>query len=207
MQSLNPPGGVTPGLSPGSKNHCARRCLQRAFISLFCFVGLSSTALAQESGFDWDSLFEPEPAHFDSKWYLGASAKLDSWGIGAQPQEHHDQMLGLRAFHRMQKTWATGASLYFATTDNSFEFNLDGSLILPLRVFQPYLGAELSYLTRSNGGFALALKPGALIELQELPIQLNFFGLARYDIFNAVFGNQALNQLLLGAGFDVLFRI
>ena len=91
--------------------------------------------------------------------------------------------------------------------DNSFEFNLDASLILPLRVFQPYLGAELSYLTRSNGGFAVALKPGALVELQEVPIQLNFFGLARYDVFNALFGTQALNQLLLGAGLDVMFRI
>ena len=142
-----------------------------------------------------------------SQWYLGPAFKLDGWAIGPHPLETHDQLLGAQLFHRMEPFFGTGASLYFAPRDSVFEFNLDARWIWPLPAFEPYAGLQLSYLTRNDGGISLSFKPGLLAQVPGLPLQLDIFGLARYDVFQALFGSQEPNQLMLGAGAVVQYKL
>jgi len=159
---------------------------------------LSLPAAAQES-----SPAEPASPGFESKWYLGGTYRLD--GLGAAG---NDQIFGLQMNHRMEPTFGTGASVLFIPKDSSFDINLDARWIWPLPVFEPYIGAQMGYLTRSTGGFSLALRSGVMVELQDLPLQLEFYGLVRYDVFAALWGgNIGQEPLSIGLGTSILYRL
>jgi hypothetical protein len=150
---------------------------------------------------------DPAEAGYQAQWLIGPAYKLDGWAFGYHPLESHDQLVGFQLFHRMESFFGTGASLFFAPGDSAFEVDLDARWIWSLPWFEPYAGIQLTYLTRSNGGIALSLRPGLLAQLPGLPLQLDVYGLASYDVVNALFGTQNPNQLLLGAGAVLQYRL
>lgn len=173
-----------------------------------CFLGLALLALSSFPALAQEEVVPGDPSYgYYSNWLIGPAFKLDGWAIGPHPLETHDQLIGLQVFHRMMPTFGTGASLFFAPGDSEFEFNLDGRWIWPLPAVEPYAGAQLSYLTRNNGGISISFKPGLLAQVPGLPLQLDLFALARYDFIQALFGSQNPNQLMLGAGAVLQYQL
>ena len=141
-------------------------------------------------------------------FYIGPAFKLDGWVIGPHPLESHDRLMGLQVFYRMEAFFGTGASLFFSPQDSNFEFDLDARWIWPLLpAVEPYAGVQLGYLTRSTGGLSISLRPGLLAQVPGLPLQLDLYALARYDVVEALFGSQNPNQLMLGLGTALEFRL
>lgn len=149
-----------------------------------------------------------ETPEFTPHWYLGPAFKLDGWDFGVNLRESHDKLGGLQVFYRMEPGFGTGASLFFSPQDSNFEFSLDARWILSwFSAFEPYAGIQLAYLTRSAGGLSICFRPGLLSEIPGLPLQLDIYGLARYDVREALFGTHDLNQFMLGAGAALQFRL
>lgn len=176
--------------------------MRTLFLALTLIALLSLPVLAQEEVVPGDPSFG-----YYSQWYIGPAYKLDGWAFGVHPLETHDQLVGLQVFHRMEPYFGTSASLFYSHIDSDFEIDLDARWIWPLPWFEPYAGLQLSYLTRSVGGVGLSLKPGLLAQIPGLPLQLDIYGLASYDVFQALFGSQNPNQLLLGIGAVLQYRL
>ncbi len=176
--------------------------MRKLFLGLTLLMVFYLPAQAQEEVVPGD-----ESYGYYSHWYLGPAYKLDGWAIGPHPLETHDRLVGIQAFHRMMPYFGTAASLYFSTVDSDFEIDLDARWIWPIPWAEPYAGLQLSYLTRSVGGVGLSFKPGLLAQIPGLPLQLDIYGLASYDVFQALFGSQNPNQLLLGIGAVLQYRI
>ncbi|PIQ27791.1 hypothetical protein COW36_07730 [bacterium (Candidatus Blackallbacteria) CG17_big_fil_post_rev_8_21_14_2_50_48_46] len=144
-----------------------------------------------------------------SQWYWGPVFSHDGLGYDRllnQPLAG-ENWWGLSVLHRMDPWFGTGGSLLFAQADNSVALQLDARWYWPLPLVEPYLGAQFSYLTRQNGGFSLALRPG--VQLQFLPqLYADVFGLLRYDVFSALFNSENRgDQLYFGLGFALLYRL
>lgn len=163
----------------------------------FCILPAQAPAQAQE-----------DTPGFTPAWYLGPAFKLDGWDFGINLRESHDKLGGLQAFYRMEPNFGTGASLMFSPQDSNFDFSLDARWILPLlSVFEPYAGVQLGYITRSTGGLSICFRPGMLAAIPGLPFQLDLYGLARYDVKEALFGNHDLNQFMLGIGAALQYKL
>lgn len=146
--------------------------------------------------------FEAAEPAFESQWYLGGTYRLDNIG------HRIEQGVGMQLFHRMEPSFGTGGGILFLPTDSSFEVNLDARWIWPLPVIEPYLGAQIGYLTRSTGGVSLALRPGIMLEVPRLPLMFELYSLARYDLFGVVFGGEAVQSpFLLGFGLALSYRL
>jgi hypothetical protein len=176
--------------------------LKPLLFALTLLTGLCNPVWGQSSMGEDSLVFEPMEPPFASQWYLGGTYRLD--GIGSSP----DNSFGLQLFHRMEKTFGTGGSVLFLPEDSSFDINLDARWIWPLPIAEPYLGAQLGYLTRSTGGVSLALRPGVMFEAPRIPLMFEVYGLVRYDVFGAVFGGDAVqNPLTIGLGASVSYRL
>lgn len=166
-------------------------------------------ALAQESAPPADPPVAAEPPLYVSQWYLGPVFKRD--GIGYDSVKNQalagENWIGLQAMHRQESWFGSGGHLLFSMQDSAMELGLDARLFWPLPLIEPYLGAELNYLTRHFGGFSIALRPGA--QLHFLPtLSLDAFAQLRYDLFNLTFGNGSRgDQLLWGLGLAVLYKL
>ena len=145
-----------------------------------------------------------------SKWYFGPVFQQDEIYINTDKNERTSGITyyGLRFFHRMDTSFATGANILFDPKYSSFSISLDSRWIWDLSVVEPYLGIELAYLTRSSGGLNLAPKLGIQVELKELPVLIDFYFLTRYDITKVIFDNtQSINPLQFGIGTTIQYRI
>jgi hypothetical protein len=175
-----------------------------AIVLCFC---LQCSAWAQESAPDKNVSVEP-PA-FVSQWFVGPQFKREALGFDSVLQQTlpGESWLGLAVFHRQDPWFGTGGALLFSQQDSAMEIEIDARWFLPLPLIEPYLGAQLNYLTREFGGFSIALRPGA--QLQLLPqLYLDVFGQLRYDLFNFLFGaGKRGDQLLFGLGIAVLYKL
>jgi len=145
-----------------------------------------------------------------SKWYFGPVVRLDELKIDNSEDETASGLnyYGLRLFHRMSDHFATGANILFSPEHSSFSIDLDSRWIWSLPIFEPYIGVELAYLTRSSGGLNLAPKLGVLIELEELPILFDLHLLGRYDVTAVIFENaQSHSSLNFGVGASIQYRL
>lgn len=148
----------------------------------------------------------PTPARSES-WQMGLFYKQEGLGYDSANARAlgGEGWVGVQMLHRLEPYFGTGAALLFSQRDSALEFNLDARWYWPLGVVEPYLGAQLNYLTRDNGGVALALRPGLQLELMPR-LQLEAAALLRYDLFGSVFqGNNA--PLLGGFSLGVLYQI
>jgi hypothetical protein len=139
------------------------------------------------------------------RWQLGLLYKQDGLGYAGAKALTGEGWVGVQMLHRLEAYFGTGAALLFSQRDSALEFNLDARWYWPLGVVEPYLGAQLNYLTRDNGGVALALRPG--VQLSLMPrLQLEAAALLRYDLFGSVFQNNS-TPLLSGFSLGVLYQI
>lgn len=143
-------------------------------------------------------------------WLVGITGQFD--GISYQPsnQQFSDSsefFIGPQVFVRHDPWFGTGGHLLFSQKDNALEVGLDARYFFPLPLVEPYMGANLSFLTRDAGGFSLALRPGVFV--QAIPhFTLDFFLLGRYDLFYQAFGTPVDGKDLIhvGLGASVLYR-
>lgn len=181
-------------------------CLGLALSGSLCLPGAS---WAQESAPPAEVPATTEPPLYVSQWYLGPVFKRDSIGYDSVKNQAlaGENWLGLQVLHRQETWFGSGGHLLFATQDSAMEFGLDARLFLPLPLIEPYLGAELNYMTRHGGGFSIALRPGA--QLHFLPmLSVDAFAQLRYDLFNQAFGSGSRgDQLLWGLGLAVLYKL
>ena len=138
------------------------------FLLFFCTV--NAPAVAQ------DAPFEPS-------FSFGLAGQLENlqWPSVANPEDP-SIFGGIQTLYRMTPQFATGGSLLFEPSRSEVIVQLNTRWIWPLYVAEPYLGAQLDYLSRTDGGFSLALRPGVLIPLVFLPASLDLYSLARYDV-------------------------
>jgi len=166
-------------------------------------------AQAQTSVFPVEAFVVTEFPLYVSQWYIGPVFKRD--GIGYDSVKNQvlagENWLGLQTLHRQETWFGSGGHLLFSLQDSAIELGIDARLFLPLPLIEPYLGAELNYMTRHFGGFSIALRPGA--QLHFLPmLSLDAFAQLRYDLFNLTFGNGSRgDQLLWGLGLAVLYKL
>lgn len=173
-------------------------------LSSWIIWGWSLPAQSQES--------QTEDLNQDiSKWYLGPVFRLDELQSGTETDNSGSSgtmYYGLRFFHRMDDSFATGANILFSPEYSSFAINLDARWIWNLPLIEPYAGLELAYLTRSSGGLTLAPKLGFQFEWHEAPILLDVYLLTRYDLTAAIFDNaQSQNPFNFGFGTSIQYRL
>ena len=140
-------------------------------------------------------------------WQMGLLYKQDGLGYNAASAKAlgGERWFGLQMLHRLEPYLGTGAALLFSQHDSALEFNLDARWYWPLGRVEPYLGAQLNYLTRDNGGVALVLRPG--VQLQLMPrLQLEAAALLRYDLFGSIFQSNSA-PMLSGLSLGVLYQI
>lgn len=168
------------------------------------FLGLWHPVHAQESPLNISS-----PAPSGSEWWFGPAARQDGLGYDSLRRQvlSGESLLGLQVQHRMDPWFSSGGSLLFSQQDSAILLNLDVRWYWPLSLAEPYLGLELSYLTRDNGGLATALRSG--FQIQFAPqFQMDTFGLLRYDLFKALFVSSPNDVLLYGGiGLALLWQI
>lgn len=124
-----------------------------------------------------------EESPFEPSFGFGLATQLESlqWPSVVNP-ESPSIFGGIQTLYRMTPQFATGGSLLFEPNRSEVIVQLNTRWIWPLYVAEPYLGAQLDYLSRTDGGFSLALRPGVLIPLGFLPSSLDVYSLVRYDV-------------------------
>ena len=140
-------------------------------------------------------------------WQLGLLYKQDGLSYDGTRGKAlgGEGWFGVHMLHRLEPNFGTGAALLFSQRDSALEFNLDARWYWPFGLVEPYLGAQLNYLTRDNGGVSLALRPG--IQMQLMPrIQLEAAALLRHDLFGSVFQDNSA-PLLSGLSVGVLYQL
>lgn len=179
--------------------------LRRGLLVLILLV-LYSPVQAQENPTAEAASAQSSPR---DEWFWGTVFRRD--GLGYDPTLRQalggENLLGLQMQHRMDPWFSSGASLLFSQEDNALVLSLDGRWYWPLSLAEPYLGLELNYLTRNNGGVSATLRPG--VQLRLLPqFQLDGFGLLRYDLFDVLFATSNSDvSLYMGLGLALLWRI
>lgn len=181
-----------------------RYFLSSLLVMLCLIPGLTPTAWAQNTA-------KEEPPPDPSKWYWGLTLRQD--GILGSVEGENSAALGefqagAQIFHRMDDYFGTGASILFLPSDSNFAINLDARWIWPLPLVEPYIGIQGEYLTRKEGGLALAPRLGLQIETEQIPVQIDLYFLGRYDISAVVFnGLRSATPFSLGLGISFLYRI
>ena len=144
---------------------------------------------------------------FESRWYIGPTYQMDNITLPTDSTVASDQLMGLTGFHRMNPYFGTGASLFFTPQDSSIALQLNSRWIWPLPIVEPYVGANLHYLSRDGGGLSIVFQPGLQIQALPFPLLFDIYALARYDIVSAVFNNQYQQAARFGLGASVLFQL
>lgn len=170
----------------------------RYVVALFCLlmVGFTgSEAHAQESPF--------EPS-----FSFGLAGQLESlqWPSVSNP-EVPALFGGIQTLYRMTPHFASGGSLLFEPNRSEVIVQLNTRWIFPLYIADPYLGAQLEYFSRTDGGFSLALRSGVLVPLAFLPASLDLYTLGRYDVAGVLLnGRDPLGAAHFALGAALLFH-
>lgn len=114
---------------------------------------------------------------------------------------------GIQTLYRMTPQFATGGSLLFEPNRSEVIVQLNTRWLWPLYIAEPYLGSQLEYFSRTDGGFSLALRPGVLIPLPFLPASVDLYTLARYDVVGVLLnGQDPLGAAHFALGTALLFH-
>lgn len=151
----------------------------------------------------------PAPLPEIRHWSVSLSGKWDNLNpIAGNPKEVPvDFLLGLEFLNRMSRDMAAGGSVYlYSSVDNALELSGNFRYYWPVAdILDPYVGVQLNYLTRDNGGFSIVLRPGLEIPVGE-HLRLEGFGQIRYDIWHGLnAGDFAKDTLSVGVGLNTQF--
>ncbi len=181
--------------------------MKRAFIGaglwLFLMLPMLSVGFqAQAQTQDAEEVFRPV-------WSLGLTGQLETlqWP-GVNNPETPLLFTGVQTVYRMSPTFASGGTLLFESNRSEVILQANTRWYWPLYVAEPYLGTQLEYFTRTDGGVSIALRPGVQIPLPFLNMDLDFYALGRYDVVGLVLrGRDPLAAAHFSLGASVMFRL
>ena len=146
-------------------------------------------------------------------WLIGPLYSFD--GINYDFQKNRfsgspEMYLGMQGFYKHDRWYGTGGHFAFSQTDNTLEMGLNARYFYTLPLVEPYFGGNLNYSTRDKGGFSLALRPGAHIQIFPHTI-LDVYALGRYDLFDHIFGVSSQEEtdktrFYAGFGLSVMYQ-
>jgi hypothetical protein len=183
---------------PNKRSGSSWLSLTRCFVALLCVLIVGFTA----------SKARAEESPFEPSFSFGLAGQLESlqWPSVSNP-ESPTIFGGIQTLYRMTPHFASGGSLLFEPTRSEIIVQLNTRWIWPLYVAEPYLGAQLEYLSRTDGGFSLAFRPGVLVPLPFLPASLDFYTLGRYDVVGILLnGRDPLGAAHFALGAALLFQ-
>lgn len=150
----------------------------------------------------------PEPEAFEPSFSVGLAGQWESLQLGVDNPEVSTIFGGIQTLYRMTPHFASGGSVLFEPNRSEVIVQLNTRWLWPLYVAEPYLGAQMEYFSRTDGGLSLAFRPGVLIPVPFLPVDLDLYALGRYDVVGLLFsGRDPLNAAHFAVGASVLFRL
>lgn len=149
----------------------------------------------------------PEP--FEPTFSVGLAGQWESlqWP-GVNNPETPTLFGGVHTLYRMSPNFASGGGILFEPNRSEVIVQLNTRWLWPLYVAEPYVGAQLEYFSRTDGGVSLAFRPGVLIPVPFLPADVDLYALGRYDVVGLLLsGRDPLGAAHFAVGASVLFRL
>lgn len=151
----------------------------------------------------------PVEAPVYPQFSLGLLGQLESLQLPTVDNPETPTLFGgIQTLYRMNPYFASGGGLLFEPNRSEVIVQFNTRWIWPLYVAEPYVGTQLEYFSRTDGGFSLALRPGVLLPVPFLPADIDLYALGRYDVAGLVFsGRTPLNAAHFAVGASLMFRL